>query len=271
MHARFGDLRANSILARLQLAALCAATSSLLQDPHSSMSGAEMAMELVRQCWCNRPLTEEESSQLSSVGRLGGHLSAGLRLLVHELHTSAGQLGFLYSSALEGSSAPALESDAASCYMQDIEQMHATGLRNSRLTLTVGEEERVLSWRPSFGISPPAWLRQGLYSEIEVPPFPVNASIITDTENKLSSFVQRGVLSNVARPYPLCIQSVSEEVTPLEQEMHAELRSSWEAHCATSAPVSVNPSAQAFVVSSQVWCLETCLIIMLTAYGHALQ
>ena len=39
MHARYKDLRAPSISARLQLAALYAATSTLLPEPHSRMTG----------------------------------------------------------------------------------------------------------------------------------------------------------------------------------------------------------------------------------------
>ncbi len=49
MHSRLGSLHANNIAARLQLAALYAATSTLLPEPGSGMTGAEMAMQLVRQ------------------------------------------------------------------------------------------------------------------------------------------------------------------------------------------------------------------------------
>ncbi len=49
VHGRFGHLVANSIPARLQLAALYAATSTLLPEPRSCMTGAQTALELVRQ------------------------------------------------------------------------------------------------------------------------------------------------------------------------------------------------------------------------------
>jgi hypothetical protein len=54
VHSRFGDLRATSVLARLQLAALYAATSTMLPEPLRRMTGAQMAMVLIRQCSGNR-------------------------------------------------------------------------------------------------------------------------------------------------------------------------------------------------------------------------
>ena len=49
VHPRFGQLLASDIPSRLQLAAMYAATSSLLQEPGSKMTGVQMAAELVRQ------------------------------------------------------------------------------------------------------------------------------------------------------------------------------------------------------------------------------
>ena len=52
VHGRFSNLVASDVPARLQLAALYAATSTLLPEPRSRMTGAQMAIELVRQvCW----------------------------------------------------------------------------------------------------------------------------------------------------------------------------------------------------------------------------
>ena len=47
VHPRFGHLQAPSILARLQLAALYAACSTLLAEPRSHMTGARTAVQLV--------------------------------------------------------------------------------------------------------------------------------------------------------------------------------------------------------------------------------
>jgi hypothetical protein len=81
LHARFGHLCSNELPARLQLAALYAATGSLLPEPASQLTGAQQAMQLVRQCWGTRPLGQAGPQQLVDIARLGGHMAAGLRLL----------------------------------------------------------------------------------------------------------------------------------------------------------------------------------------------
>eukprot|EP00198_Chlamydomonas_reinhardtii_P008814 XP_001698151.1 predicted protein [Chlamydomonas reinhardtii] len=89
----------SSSRARLQLAALYAATSTLLPEPGSRCTGAQTAMELLRQCWSTRPLEAAEAEQLAAVGRLGGHLAPGLHLLAHDLAASAAQLAHLHAAS----------------------------------------------------------------------------------------------------------------------------------------------------------------------------
>lgn len=74
VHPRFGHLVAGSIRARLQLAALYAATASLLPEPGSRMTGAQTAMALVRQSWGMQPLGEDEVQLLQDMPALGGEL-----------------------------------------------------------------------------------------------------------------------------------------------------------------------------------------------------
>ena len=64
VHPRFGYLTSSSVAGQLQLAALFAATGSLLPEPASDMTGAQQAMALVRSAWGARPLSEEEQHQL---------------------------------------------------------------------------------------------------------------------------------------------------------------------------------------------------------------
>eukprot|EP00798_Chlamydomonas_sp_ICE-L_P016734 gene16734-23004_t len=89
VHPRFGHLVASSILSSLQLAALYSATSSLLPEPRSHMTGAKTAMRLVRWSSTNQPLTAQERNHLERVARFGGHLAPGLRLLCLELEKSS--------------------------------------------------------------------------------------------------------------------------------------------------------------------------------------
>lgn len=80
MHPRFGHLCARSIPARLQLAALYAATGSLLPEPLSRLTGAQQAMALLRQCWGVRPLAAEDVQLLQDAAALGGEWLLGLQV-----------------------------------------------------------------------------------------------------------------------------------------------------------------------------------------------
>ncbi len=146
MHGRFQDLRAPSIPARLQLAALYAATSTLLPEPWSNKTGAQIAMQLVRQCWTDAPLTPAEQEQLSSIAALGGHYAGGLQLLVHELQQSTQQLRHLHG--LEAScSMQAPNPNAGILYQQDVEPPSGGWLGfapHPCLVLTASEEQRTL-------------------------------------------------------------------------------------------------------------------------------
>ncbi len=163
---------APSILARLQLAALYAATSTLLPEPLTHRTGTDTALQLLRQCWGNGPLTPDELVQLRSVGRLGAHLAPQLLLLIHEREDTAWQLRHLRvaegrAGATEPQRAPLLDTDAAAAYEATVREPVAAvasaaggvgdgggaGGRawvsagwgpNPRQLLTPGEEERVL-------------------------------------------------------------------------------------------------------------------------------
>eukprot|EP00798_Chlamydomonas_sp_ICE-L_P025428 gene25428-11088_t len=72
VHPRFGHLAASSILSRLQLAALYSATSSLLPEPRSRMTGAQLAMRLFASLYL----------QQSKLGNYGGWCQNS-RMLLH--------------------------------------------------------------------------------------------------------------------------------------------------------------------------------------------
>ena len=226
VHARFGDLRAPSKLARLQLAALYAATSSLLPEPHSRMTGAQMAMQLLRQCWSNSPLTPEERRQLDSVGQLGGHLAAGLRPLVHELHLSAMQLAHLHiMSSADGD--PPVGTDANCTYIQESSAGCFQGwAKNPRMLLSDEEELRALGGaRRPGGCPPPPWFWSGSCHSQSVPACPVNAAWVVQMEAEVCHCVTESA-GRAAPPYPL---SMMAGALPLEKAMHDELEASWQA------------------------------------------
>ncbi|EFJ48301.1 hypothetical protein VOLCADRAFT_104794 [Volvox carteri f. nagariensis] len=295
IHGRFKDLRAASIPARLQLAALYAATGTLLPEPLSRCTGGQMAMVLLRQCWGNRPLGNADLAQLRSAARLGGYLTPGLRLLAHELEVSAGELQHLREAAGSGavSAAPPqplpaaiLDPDAAISYCQALQpptqrggscgDSSLCGGPNPRLLLTPGEEDRTLGMRPSTVavLEEPMWLRLGQYKAVEIrEPFPAAAGFVAKVETALVQLVEVPTFQENQRqaripPYPLEVEgayggvdeglrkrgkssagvargpsgpavatdasaasaSWTRALTPLEVEMHEELRDSWEAH-----------------------------------------
>lgn len=92
IHSRFETIRARSgasaIEARLQLAALYAATGSLAPEPVSQCTGLEMACDLVRQSWVNRPLHENEMRHLKSIIKLACDKTV-LSLLCYKLYESS--------------------------------------------------------------------------------------------------------------------------------------------------------------------------------------
>jgi hypothetical protein len=259
VHPRLGHLCTGSIPARLQLAALYAATGSLLPEPGSQVTGAQIAMQLVRQCWGTKPLSPSELQQLVSVGTLGGHMAAALRLLVHELQASGCQLNDLHfpDGAPDHAQAPKLNPDWAQAYLQEQE---AQGNHNPRLLLQPGEEQRVLGHLRAVE-GPPLWKRLLQYRAVHVPECPVSDNFVFTTEALLLNLVDGQAdkaSGNVdsypaAPPYPLATSNS----TPLQREMHAELKDSWRVHHSLPAPTVVKPGAKECIQLALVSCLPS--------------
>ena len=231
-HSRFGDLRATSRLARLQLAALHAATSSLLPEPHSRLTGAQTALKVLRQCWGNSPLTPDELLQLQSIPHLGGHLLPALKLLAHELLASASQLSHLHE--IYDSEVPPLGTDSQIHYFQRASPIHGW-CGNSNVLLAEDEESRALNGlRRPKGDAPPSWFRNGDHQVIEIGKCPVDVTFVTDFEQEVASVVSQAALRQGAiLPFPLVTSS---SALPLEVSMMRELNESWVAHHIT--PIS---------------------------------
>ncbi|CAE7941320.1 unnamed protein product, partial [Symbiodinium necroappetens] len=62
VHERFKHLQAETVQSRLFLASLYAGTDCDVSDPRLQVTGMEAALDLLRQCWINRPLTKKERS-----------------------------------------------------------------------------------------------------------------------------------------------------------------------------------------------------------------
>lgn len=189
LHGRFHHLQASSIESRLQLAALYAATSSLLPEPGSQQTGAEIAMQLVRQSWSNQPLQPAEINHLRSIAVMAGHLAPALRILTYEMEASSRQLQHLYNhtpAVAATAVRPALGCYAAPEYQQ-LASSKLPGDRgvSNRQLLTPLEAQRVLQ-TSSLGTAASAtgsskWLKKHGTVLLDVPPCPIDAAdTVTD-------------------------------------------------------------------------------------------
>lgn len=248
-HARFGIFTASHNAARLQLAALYAATGTLLPEPRTSMTGGEHAMELVRQCWVNRPLSLTENAFLTNVGQFCSRTPA-LALLCDELHRSSLQVAFLFAN---GFSAP---TDSVS--LNDL-RAHANRNQNARIQYTLGydtiepcnarlrltdDEElfcfgSVLAQCKTQG---PRALRSScvgsrtfhplLEQTLDVKCHPADTIDVPEMEAALLQLTQEvlpdGSVTNVGFPLGDTSTSRTSELTALDNHMRKELQDSWD-------------------------------------------
>lgn len=216
LHGRFGHLVAPSVPARLQLAALYAATSTLLPEPYTHRAtGAQVAMRLLRQCWGNRPLSAMDLEQLDSVSRLGGHLAPALHLLAHELRLSVWEVQELYPKQGDSRRRPCYDPGAATLYEHELKggdsrtaSAAEAGLAwwqrpqpaNPRQLLTPGEQERVLGSRTGSNCGD-----KNLAVLDVAEPLPVPEYYVPSAEQQLAHLVAAaGAASQPqAQPYPL--------------------------------------------------------------------
>ena len=141
IHPRLKCLQASSIGSRLQLAELYAATGSLLPEMRMKMTGEEVAMQMLRQCWTNRPLEPTDGyARLENLSKLCQH-SPGLSLLSYEIGKSSLQTSFLHQTDDTKIEFPV---DASNDYVQRKLPW------NLRSTLTSNEEFRVFQRNNSF-------------------------------------------------------------------------------------------------------------------------
>jgi hypothetical protein len=147
VHPRLLHLQSPTISAQLHLACLYAACSTRLAEPRRGMTGAQVALELVRQCFVTRPL--HPTDELPSVRLLQAKLSRtcpALTLLATELECSSQQHAPLYAddgpvgpAAHEEDATSQLNTSAAIAYLRQDPHLHTS--------LTPEEEERLLGRR----------------------------------------------------------------------------------------------------------------------------
>ncbi|KAL7472894.1 hypothetical protein ACHAXS_014340 [Conticribra weissflogii] len=223
-HHRFDYLETKqSCSARMQLAALHAATSHALPDEMFQMTGEERAIELIRQTWRNCPLNKDENLALENIKNLARGKCPSLFLLCEDISIGASQFHFLhlksstrvpeYTNCFEGTS-----------YYNNVKSRKV----NCRSFLSKHEEIRLLGEHSRQIVIPP---RVAPNQSLEKPPvmkLHVDSIIasIGSVRSKIESSCEKVKLS--ANPFPLDIKTAS----TLEHDMVDELKNSWEAHSA---------------------------------------
>ena len=142
VHPRFKTLIATSIPARIHLADLYAACSTLLPEPRMKMCGSEVAMQLIRRSWTNQPLEQTDYQKLKEMCR-HTNFTPGLELLCHEVACSSLQIDFMHTSFYETnlhnkSKLLAFPKQASVAYLQERSPFKI------RSSLSATEETRVL-------------------------------------------------------------------------------------------------------------------------------
>lgn len=246
VHPRFGTLLAGDVCSRLQLAALYAATGGLLPEARAGMTGGEHALELVRQCWVNRPLTAAERRNLEVLARFSS-MTPATALLCDEVCRSSRELTFLHEAASDesahagadgacvgGQGGPLVNVLAATEYQLP----SPIAPRNARLKLTADEEERCLGQLCHAGASAGSAARLvERVLDVELPPPHRGANLARWVQHELDSMIREvAAPSDASTPFPLTLEDAAHD-SEIGKAMRRALRDSWEAHggCAAHA------------------------------------
>lgn len=247
IHRRFQEIRARTIAARLQLAALYAATDRGVPEERAGMTGAEAAMQLVRGSFVNRPLSPEEGAQCASAAAFGVSAACpALHLLCASLAATAAQLAFLRPEQPEPPQLTEKEAGALADSRTEYTAYVCRGKCNPRRLLTEEEEVRALGRRAPPQPAPHRPLPATATPVVRVPKAPVSVGFVKAAEARLLSLVVEKPPES-PRPCPLsAAQWPKERRGELGAEMLQELSDSWDANehlpqrhiGLTSSPVS---------------------------------
>ena len=225
-HARFGELRAHSVAARLHLAALHAASDTGVPEPRTGLTGAELALEDVRRSFINRPPSAEEQERCDNVAALSRSTPA-LHLACAHWSDSARQVAFLYPEVEVPPRAAGVHSVADSSMAYKHYVLSSGSCAKLRLKLSPAEEKRVLGTLTGAPLEERDRIAPVQESVVLLKP-PVDASYVTEAEARLSALVSSSKPKKEL-PFPLAISADATASDALGKEMHEELRASWAA------------------------------------------
>jgi hypothetical protein len=239
---RFRQFKASEIGTRLQLAALHAATSTLLPEPRIGMTGTAMAMTLVRQSWVQHPLGPEELAKLANVAKFSTRVPA-LHLLCYALECSSLQLGFLHpredgggqesSTQVKKLQVPRRDEDTAAVpFDADAATEYRIGMARRAIGLhhQLAPEEEQLVFRFTVLPVPKAHVQRS-------PPLTTAAGrerFVQSLEQALAACVQ-DTPPRDGTAKPECPVAAGEDATALDRYHAERCQSSWDLHHALPA------------------------------------
>ena len=198
-HVKTGEFKCSSTEARLHLAVICAAASSLLPIPMLHMTGCEFALKLLKQCWVNRPHSEVELSKLQN---LQEYYFTEPGLVVRELDArcEAAELNFLHGKKDEG---VVHHREIWSAAEYELKRLECSGAFNNKCRKSNSLRENVRFHRKDTA---------------DISEVPVKYQYVKDVEERLQKKLIKRAKENV--PFPF-IDSI------LNQTIKDELLNSW--------------------------------------------
>eukprot|EP00434_Breviolum_minutum_P034401 symbB.v1.2.030448.t1/scaffold3429.1/size56941/4 len=217
VHQRFGHLQAESIHSRLFLASLYAGTDGDVPDPRLGVTGMEAAVELLRQSWVNRPLTDGELRRLLGILPFASRPPWTLDLLCRELLRSSFQLAVLHGVPAKYQEEWSHENESLvnAGYMKEARTNGCSSQEpNARRLLTTQEELRCLGQRSgSREVDRPKYT-------VEVEDCPVDSEYVESAEAELAQYYTKKILPEHPPPYPLYNSPTS--LSTIGEEMEKE-------------------------------------------------
>ncbi|KAI8827365.1 hypothetical protein BJ741DRAFT_556087 [Chytriomyces cf. hyalinus JEL632] len=222
-------LKCASISNRLLLAAILSTSGTFIRDPCYRMTGSELAIQYLRECWLNKPLSDRKVDAIEDAMAFS-YREPAVGVLCNHIKFSANQLGFLFPKGNGGITREAkefsedfLKGAVASCTQL---AKSRPGEENTRRSLTNFE------LTPSFGRFPSSRIEEKYYDRcINVAGLKIPTDAVAFMEQaqvNCLSWTQR-----LASGFPL---NLKEEAGEIERLLNAELEDSWTAHITLQKP-----------------------------------
>ena len=236
VHMRFNTLEVAAgplaVEARLQLAALYAATDLGIPDDRTGRTGGEVAIDLVRQCWTNVSMTEAERRQLCSITRFAC-LDPALCVLCYEISASECELSCLYAdkNVDPNKNADARIAEFPKDAAEEYKRRKHAGWLNKRATLTGDEEQHNLGGRIMFRPSGRVLPRTGSVEIVD------SLRTHAHAAKRVLALVEKEFLK-ITSAVPSAVRVVSEfpidsrvgYSTKIGQDLITGLKASWKAY-----------------------------------------